>query len=174
MDHRPFEDWLLENKELTSTEKRLLEGHLQSCRSCTALAEVNLALKSVRMAEPGMGFTHRFQTRLTARKQPMRVRHIWGFLALSLSAIGLLAFISWPVLLGFFQSPVNMMVSWLTSLMSAWAAVQTMFHAGETVAKVIPGFVPEYIWAAIILAAIGGIILWVFSLLKITKVPRGV
>lgn len=174
MDHRPFEDWLLENKELTCTERRQLEAHLGSCRSCTALAEVNLALRSVRLAEPAAGFTNRFQSRLAARKQAMRLRNVWGFLVLALSAAGLVIWLGWPLLLTFFESPVNVIASWLTSLMSTWAALQTMFHAGETVAKVLPGFVPEYIWAAVILAALGWIVLWVFSLLKITKVPRGV
>lgn len=174
MDHRPFEDWLLENKDLTSNEKRLLDAHLQSCRSCTALAEVNLALKSARVAAPQAGFTDRFQVRLAARKQALRVRNIWGFAILCLSAFGLLMGLGWPLILGFFQSPVNAAVSWLTTLMSAWAALQTMFHAGETLFKVLPGFVPEYMWAAILVAALGWIVIWVISLVKITKVPRGV
>jgi hypothetical protein len=174
MDHRPFEDWLLENKDLTTTEKRLLNTHLQNCHSCTALAEVNLALKSVKVAAPVEGFTDRFQVRLAARKKALRIRNFWGFLILSSSVVGLLAWVSWPVLIIMFQSPVNVMVSWLASLMSTWAAFQAMLHAGETVVKVIPGFIPEYIWAAILVAAGGWIALWVFSLLKITKIPRGV
>jgi hypothetical protein len=174
MDHRPFEDWLLENKDLTCNEKRLLNAHLQSCSSCMALAEVNLALKAVRQAVPAAGFTDRFQVRLTARKKALRLRNFWGFLLLAVSGIGILVWISWPVLIGMFQSPVNVLVSWLASLMSTWAAIQTMLHAGVTVFKVLPGFIPDYIWAAILLAAAGWIVLWVFSLLKITKVPRGV
>ncbi len=174
MDHRPFEDWLLENKTLTCNEQRQLNAHLQSCSSCTALAEVNLALKSVRLAEPVAGFTDRFQVRLQARKKALRMRNLWGFLVLSVSVVGLLAWIGWPLILRVFQSPVDVLVSWLTALMSVWAAIQTMFHAGETVLKVLPGFIPEYIWAAILFTAVGWVILWVFSLLKITKVPRGV
>ena len=158
MDHRPFEDWLLENKNLTGSEQRELNAHLQSCSSCTALAEVNLALKSTRLAAPVGGFTDRFQVRLAARKQALRVRNIWGFLVLS----------------SLFHSPVNVLVSWLTTLMSTWAAIQTMFHAGETVARVLPGFIPGYIWAAILFAAVSWIVLWVFSLLKITRMTRGV
>jgi hypothetical protein len=174
MDHRPFEDWLLENKELTSTERRQLDAHLQCCHSCTALAEVNLALRSTRLAAPTRGFTDRFQMRLAARKQALRVRNLWGFLILGLSAFSLLIWLSWPVLISFFQSPVNMVVSWLTSLMSTWAAIQTMFHAGETVFKVLPSFVPEYVWAAVILTAVASVAIWVISLRKITKVTRGV
>ncbi len=174
MDHRPFEEWLLENKDLTSTERRQLNAHLQTCHSCTSLAEVNLALKSVRLAEPAPGFTGRFQVRLAARKRALRLRTIWGFVILAASVTGLITWLAWPALLSFFQSPVNVLVSWITSLMSAWAAIQAMLHAGQTVVKVIPGFVPEYVWAAVLFAAAGWIILWVFSLLKITRLPRGV
>ncbi len=174
MDHRPFEDWLLENKNLTSNEQRLLNAHLQNCSSCTALAEVNLALKSTWLAAPARGFTDRFQLRLEARKKALRMRNVWGFLVLSISVVGVMVGLTWPVLVSFFQSPVNVLVSWLASLMSAWAAIQTMVHAGETVFEVVPGFIPEYIWAAVILAAVGWVALWVFSLLKITKLPRGV
>ncbi len=174
MDHRPFEDWLLENKNLTSNEQRQLNAHLQNCSSCTALAEVNLALKSVKLAAPAAGFTDRFQLRLAARKKTLRMRNFWGFLVLSVSAAGLLVWIGWPVIATMFQSPVNALASWLATLMSVWAVVQTMAHAGDTLVKVIPGFIPDYIWAAVLLAAFGWIVLWVFSLLKITKVPRGV
>jgi len=174
MDHRPFEDWLLDNKDLTGTEKRELNAHLQSCHSCTALAEVNLALKSARAAAPAEGFTDRFQVRLASRKKALRLRNFWGFLILFMSAFGLLTWIGWPVIATIFQSPVNVLVSWLSSLMSTWAAIQAMVQAGQVAFKVIPGFVPEYIWVAVLFAAGGWIVLWVFSLLKITKVTRGV
>ncbi len=174
MDHRPFEDWLLENKNLTSSEQRLLKAHLQNCSSCCALAEVNLALKSTRLAAPAQGFTDRFQLRLAARKKALRMRNAWGFLVLSVSVVGVLVGFTWPVLVSMLPSPVNVLVSWLASLMSTWAAIQAMVHAGETVFEVLPGFIPGYILAAILLAAIGWIALWVFSLLKITRLPRGV
>jgi hypothetical protein len=69
---------------------------------------------------------------------------------------------------------VNLLVSWLSALLSAWAAIQAMAHAGAVVFKVIPGFIPEYVWAVVLFAAGGWSVLWIFSLIKITKVPRGV
>jgi hypothetical protein len=174
MDHRPFEDWLLNNKDLTGNERRQLNAHLQTCHSCTALAEVDLALKSVRAVAPSAGFTDRFQVRLAARKKTLRLRNFWGFLILTLSVLSLLVLVSWPVLVSFLQSPVNLLVSWLSALLSAWAAIQAMAHAGAVVFKVIPGFIPEYVWAVVLFAAGGWSVLWIFSLIKITKVPRGV
>jgi hypothetical protein len=49
-----------------------------------------------------------------------------------------------------------------------------MVNAGVVLFKVVPGFVPAYIWTIILFAAGGWSLLWVFSLMKFTKIPRGV
>jgi hypothetical protein len=174
MDHRPFEDWLLEDKVLAADEKRQLNVHLRTCSSCTALAEVDLALKSARAAEPAAGFADRFQVRLVTRKKTLRQRNFWGFLVLTVSVFSLLVWLSWPVLRNIVQSPVNVLASWLSSLLSFWAALQAMLHAGAVLFKVVPSFVPAYIWTVILFAAGGWSLLWVFSLMKFTKIPQGV
>ena len=174
MDHRPFEDWLLEDKNLTNNEKRQLNAHLRTCHSCTALAEVDLALKLVKTAAPTAGFTDRFQVRLVARKKAIHQRNFWGFFVLTLSVLSLLVWVAWPMLKSFIQSPVNLLASWLSSLMSFWVAIQAMVNAGVVLFKVVPGFVPAYIWTIILFAAGGWSLLWVFSLMKFTKIPRGV
>ncbi len=175
MDHRPFEDWLLnDNQTLTADQKRQLNAHLRTCSSCASLAEVNLALNSVRMAEPAAGFTSRFQLRLAAKKKAMRRRNFWGFIVLTMSVLGVMGWISWPVLKDLFQSPVNLLASWISPLVSFWASLQAIFRAGMVLIKVAPGFVPAYVWAVILISAGGWSLLWVFSLMKFTKVPQGV
>ena len=174
MDHRPFEDWLLDTQPLTTDQNRQLNTHLRTCSSCTALAEVNLALKSASMAAPAAGFTDRFQVRLAARKQALRRRNFWGFALLTLSVLGIFVWVSWPVLRDLFQSPVNLLSSWMASLVSFWASLQAIFRAGLVLFKVAPGFIPVYIWAIILFAAGGWSMVWVVSLMKFTKVPQGV
>jgi hypothetical protein len=174
MDHRPFEDWLLEDQPLTNDQKHQLNTHLRACSSCSALAEVNLALKSTRLAAPVDGFTDRFQVRLAARKQALRRRNIWGFMLLTLSVIGLLAWVAWPMLVGLVKSPVNLLASWMAALISLAASLQAIFRAGMVLFKVVPGFVPIYIWAVVLFAAGGWSMVWVASLVKLTKVPQGV
>jgi hypothetical protein len=174
MDHRPFEDWLLENQPLTPDQKHQLNTHLRACSSCTALVEVNLALKSVRVAAPQAGFTSRFQVRLAARKHALRRRNFWGFVVLTLSVLGLFTWVSWPVLKDLVQSPVNLLVSWISSLVSFWASFQAIFRAGMVLFKVAPGFVPAYIWAVVLFAAGAWSLVWVFSLMKFTKGSQGV
>ena len=174
MDHRPFEDWLLEDQPLTIDQKRQLTTHLQACSACTALSEVNLALRSVRVVMPAAGFSNRFQVRLAARKQALRRRNFWGFLLLTMSVLGLLVWVAWPLLKDLVQSPVNLLSSWMASLVSFWVSLQALFRAGVVLFKVVPGFVPAYIWMVILFAAGGWSLVWVLSLMKFTKYPQGV
>jgi hypothetical protein len=174
MDHRPFEDWLLDNQPLTIDQQRQLNSHLRTCSTCTALAEVNLALKSVKMAAPAEGFSSRFQLRLAAKKQALRWRNFSGFAILTLSVLGLLGWVSWPVLKDLTQSPVTLLASWMSSLIPLWTSLQAIFRAGVVLFKVVPGFVPAYIWAVVLFAAGGWSLVWVLSLIKFTKVSQGV
>jgi hypothetical protein len=174
MDHRPFEDWLLNNQILEADEKRQLNAHLQVCSSCSALAEVNLALKSVKMAEPSAGFADRFQVRLEARKQALRRRNLIGFLLLTVSVLSVLTWVTWPFLSSFLQSPVNVLASWLTSILSLWTAILAMTNTGVVLFKVVPGFIPAYVWTIVLFAGCGWSLLWVFSFIKIIKLPQGV
>jgi len=174
MDHRPFEDWLLDNPPLSADQKRQLGTHLRSCSACTALAEVDLALKSVRVAAPAAGFSDRFQVRLAARKKVLQRRNFWGFVVLTLNVLGLFVWVSWPVLKDLIQSPVNWLATWISSLVSSWASLQAILRAGMVLFKVVPGFVPTYIWAVILFAAGGWSMVWIVSLMKFTKYPQGV
>jgi hypothetical protein len=173
MDHRPFENWLLENKSLTASEKQQLQSHLRECPSCVALAEVDLALNSARMAAPVAGFTDRFQARLAARKLALRRRNAWGFVILTLSVLTLLAWIFWPALAAFAQAPSTLLALGFSSLTSAWTVLQAIFHAGTVLLKVMPDFVPIYIFPALLFIAGCFGLLWVFSLVKFTRIPQG-
>jgi hypothetical protein len=174
MDHRPFEGWLLDNQHLDADETRQLNAHLQVCSSCMALAELNLALKSVKMAAPAAGFADRFQLRLEARKKTLRRRNFLGFMLLTLTVLSVLTWIAWPVIASLVQSPVDLLASWLGSLLSFWASINAMAHAGLVLFRIVPGFVPAYVWTVILFAACGWSLLWVLSLIKFTKLPQGV
>ena len=173
MDHRPFEDWLLNAQTLSAEESRQLNIHLQNCSACSALAEVNLALKSAKMAEPAAGFAERFQVRLEAQKKALRRRNFWGFLVLTLSVMTGLGSIILPVLKGLIQSPVAWLASWLSTVVSIWASVEALFQGGRVILKVLPGFIPVYVWIIVLLVAGGWSLLWVVSLKKFVKIPQG-
>lgn len=174
MNHQPFEEWLFDQESLTNKQKRELQSHLQACSACSALAEVDLTLRSASMALPAAGFVGRFQVRLEARKQVLRRRHFWGFFLLTLAVIGILLWLSWPLLAPVIQSPVNTLASWLSWLIALWTSLQAMGRVSELVFQVLPGFVPPVIWMVIILGAGGWGVLWILSLMRYTKLPQGV
>jgi hypothetical protein len=174
MDHRPFEDWLLDTQPLSTDQKHLLNSHLRTCSSCSAIVEVDLALNSVNVITPTEGFANRFQVRLAARKKILQWRNFWGFFVLTLSVLGLFAWVIWPVLQDLLQSPVNLLGSWISSLVTIMSSFQAIFRAGVVLFKVVPGFVPAYIWAVMLIAAGGWSLVWIVSLMKITKYPQGV
>jgi hypothetical protein len=174
MDHRPFENWLLENKTINAEERRRLNSHLQSCPSCTALAEVDLALTASRMSAPAAGFVSRFQLRLEARKKALRRRNAWGFFLLGVSVLVLITWLSWPVLSVALHSPTNLLGSWLASLVTLWAALQATFQAGSVFFKVIPNFIPAFLLPVLLIVGAGWGLMWVLSLMKLTKFSQGV
>jgi hypothetical protein len=174
MNHRPFEDWLLADEPLTSTQKRELQTHLQACSECASLAELNLALKSVRAAAPAEGFVDRFQVRLEAQKAALRRRNVAGFLLLVLSVVSIAVWLCWPVLKVLVQSPVNLLASWLSALVTLWASLQAMGHVSSLLLRVVPDFIPAYVWLVLLVAGGGWSLVWIFSLIKLTKNPQGV
>ena len=94
------------------------------------------------MAAPAAGFTDRFQVRLAAQKKALRRRNFWGFLLLTLSVLSALTLISWPFITSVVQSPVDLLASWLGSLLSFWASIDAMAHAGVLLFRIVPGFLP--------------------------------
>ena len=85
MNHRPFEDWLLDDQPLTPDQIRDLQIHLRGCDSCSAIAESNLALRSARLMSPAPGFNIRWQERLVVARRAQRQRNVIGILAFSLA-----------------------------------------------------------------------------------------
>jgi hypothetical protein len=174
MNHRPFEDWLLNQDPLTPAQKRELQEHLQTCSSCSALVEVDLALKSVRQVAPAEGFVDRFQIRLAAQRKMLKRRNTIGFFILTLCVIAILTWVAWPVLRGVFESPSAFLASWLSYFVSLWTSIQAMGHVSELFLRIVPGFVSPAVWMIVLLGAGGWCLVWMLSLMKITKIPQGV
>ncbi len=173
MNHRPFEDWLANDQPLTTEQKRELQTHLLDCAHCAALAEVNIELRSVRMAAPAPGFTARFQQRLAARRVTER-RNKWiGFLILAAGGLGFLAWTLAPYAFQFLASPAG----WIAALVNFFLTLADMARAigdiGSIFLRVLPGFIPPFGWM-IILSTLGGFaLLWTVSLWRFTRFVKG-
>ena len=176
MNHRPFEDWLLNDKLIDPKQRLDLDAHLRECSYCSALAETGRALHSVKKVSPSAGFTARFQTRLVARKLAERRRRLWGAVLFTFGGLVMLMWVAGPYMASFLRSPA----AWITSFIE-WGVflvttLQAIAQASSVMVRILPSFLSPF--ALMVLAStLAGIgLLWSVSIWRFTQrgAPRGV
>ncbi len=174
MNHRPFEDWLLDDQFLTPEQKRELEVHLRVCKSCTAIAEANLALRAARVVSPAPGFSTRWQERLVLARQAQRRQTLIGTLVFSLGGLFFLALLTGPSIAAVIGSPAEWISNLVRGALFAYTLWMAIVEAGTVLFRVLPGFVPPFGWL-VMLSTVGGLgLLWSVSIWRLTRAPQGV
>jgi hypothetical protein len=174
MNHQPFESWLLDDKYLSAAEKRELDSHLRDCRTCSALAETGLALRSAKVASPAAGFTLRFQQRLAAQKVAERRRRLWGMIVLILSGVGLFGWFAAPYIYALISSPVEWLTAAVGYLLFMFTSLQAFTEIIQVLTRMMPNFIPPYVWMVAI-SALGGLgLIWIVSIWRFARKPQGV
>lgn len=174
MNHQPFETWLLDDKVLNPTEKRELNSHLRECKTCSALAETGLALRSARVVSPAPGFALRFQHKLAAQKAAERRLRLWGLIVLILSAVGLVGWFVAPVLISIVTSPVEWLISGASMFLFLFSSLQAFGDLFSVMASILPDFLPPYAWMVLISGMAGMGLLWAVSIWRFARRPQGV
>ena len=174
MNHRPFEDWLLNDEFLTPEQQRELQAHMRVCDACATLAEVNLALRSARIASPAPGFVTRFETRLAAQRALQQRRMVLGMTILAVGGLGLLTLFAWPLLTQLIESPASILVTLVGYFSAIWVWAQALAGIGSVFGRVMPELVPPYIWMMVASALGGLLLLWGVSLWRFTRIPQRV
>ena len=169
MNHLPFETWLLNEQPLSPDQQRDLNLHLRECEHCTALAEVNLALRSVKMAAPVAGFTARFQKRLEAQRALERRNRLAGVSVLTFGALGLTLWLAGPLLASFIGSPAEWIAALGAFLWALLSMAQAIGDIGSILLRVLPGFIPPFVWLVILSAISGFGLLWAVSIWRLTR-----
>ena len=174
MNHRPFEDWLLDDQPLTPEQKRDLQSHLKLCTSCAAIADSNLALHTIHVVSPVPGFTDRFQARLAHRRSGQKWRQFAGTLVLVLGGLGLLYWAAGPVIQEAFSSPAEWITTAVSYFLFVLTSLQALSEAGNILLRVVPNFVsPADLF--IISVLISGFFFWgIVSIWRVKRVPQGV
>ena len=173
MNHRPFEDWLLNDQPLTPEEKRELQSHLQTCTHCSALAEVNVELRSVRLAVPAPGFSLRFQKRLKVQRLREQRNRVVGILILMLSGLGLTIWFTAPYVIGFIGAPAEWIAAIIGFALSLISMAEAIGDLGSILLRVLPGFIPPFAWLVFLSALSGFGLLWAVSIWRFTRFSRG-
>ena len=174
MNHQPFEEWLLNDKNLTNAEKHELDLHLRTCTHCTALTATGLALRSANVVAPVSGFSVRFQQRLAAQKVAERRRKLWGMVVLILSGAGLLGWIATPIIYTLLASPVEWITVVIGYFLFAVSSLQALREVVMVLARIAPDFIPPYIWMVLVSALAGLGLLWIISIWRFSRTPQGV
>ena len=174
MNHRPFEDWLLDDQLLDPAQKRELDGHLRSCDTCSAIAESNLALRSARVVGPAPGFTARFQERLVLARRAQRRRTLLGTLFFSLGGMLLLAALAGPTLVSVLGSPAEWISAMIQALLFIYTTMLAVTEAGSVIFRVLPGFMPPFVWLVLLSTLSGLGLLWSVSIWRMMRRPQGV
>jgi hypothetical protein len=174
MNHQPFEEWLLDDKNLNPAEKRELDLHLRTCSRCTSFAEVGLALRSAPVVPPAAGFTLRFQQRLAVQKVAERRRRLWGMIVLLAGGAGLLGWILAPFLLAFLAAPVEWVTAGIGYLLFILTSLQALTEVIAVLFRMATDFIPPYVWMVIVSALAGLGLLWTISIWQFSRTPQGV
>ena len=174
MNHRPFEDWLLDDQPLTLEQKRDLESHLRICTSCSAIVESNLALHSTRMVSPTPGFKDRFQIRLTQRRREQKFRQIVGTLVLVLGGLGILFWLAGPIIQEALSSPAEWITTAVGYCLFILTSLQVLSVVSTVMLRVVPTFVSPTSMFVIALMVSGVSLLWIVSIWRVTRTPQGV
>jgi hypothetical protein len=174
MNHQLFEEWLLNDKNLTPSETRELDLHLRTCIHCTALSATGLALRSANVVAPAAGFTLRFRQRLAAQEIAERRRRLWGMIILLVSGAGLLVWFTAPYLFAFLNAPVKWVTAGIGYFLFIVTSLQALTEVAAVLLRMMTNFVPPYIWMVLLSALAGLGLLWTISIWQFSRTPQGV
>jgi hypothetical protein len=174
MNHRPFEDWLLDDQPLSPQQQRDLQAHVRSCASCAAIAESNLALHATRLASPAPGFAGRFQVRLEKRRRQQRWMQVIGTIVLVLGGLGLVYWLAGPLLMAALSSPASWITVGVGYFIFLVTSLRVIGEAGSILLHVLPEFISPAGWAVLIAGAAGLGALWALTIRRVTRIPQGV
>jgi hypothetical protein len=150
MNHRPFEDWLLEDRCLNSQEQRALKAHIRGCRSCAAIAESNLALHSTHWVAAPPGFTGRFTQRLERWRTRQRWFQVMGTLLLVATGFSLLYAVIGPVLQQALRSPADWLTAAAVYMVFLVESMQIVSEVGRILARDLPAVLAPAGWLILV------------------------
>ena len=172
MDHRPYEDWLLNDERLTPEQDRDLRAHLRNCLTCTTLARANLTLRSAAVITPAEGFALRFQTRLAAQRKVQQRRTLIGLFLLAIVGAGSLFWLLSPFLPYLELPPAQLAGIWISNLVYLALTARALGALGNTILNVLGSQVPTYVWTLLVLLLGGMSFLWIFSFRRLGKIAH--
>jgi hypothetical protein len=173
MNHRPFEDWLLEDEPLSAQEERDLQIHLRTCESCSAIADSNLALRSARLMSAPDGFAERFKGRLAAWRARQKLYQLLGTLVLVIGGLAALYVVAGAIIQDLLDSPAALITSAAAYFVFFVSSAHVIREIGGILVSALQGFMPPAGWLLMAMLGGGMGVIWVRSMRRLARAPEG-
>lgn len=171
MEHQPFENWILSETPLTSSQEVDLDSHLAICSHCREIKEGILSVedlfRSATFESPSPGFAQRFKEMAIQREEDARRMQSYFFLGWTLIATVIVS-LGYIGTLMLTSSPASVISDIMSSAVTAAYQFDKMIHLLKAWMQVIP--LP--ITLAIVAGSAGLVVLltsgWVISVWKVS------
>ena len=107
-----------------------------------------------------------------AQRALQRKRMYVGAAVLTFGGLAILSFLLWPLLAVAIVNPTELLVSWASVLTSVVIWLQALGEAGSVILRIIPEFIPTYVWMILFSAVSGLGLLWGVSFWRFTRIPH--
>ncbi len=180
MNHQPFENWLLSEDPLPEDDERALLDHLVNCDQCNELEaswlDVANLFVNIPDVPPAPGFVNRWQATLEADQAAIKVMRqrwqSWILLVLIANGAALTLLLMGVQLFRTYDFVTDWVLSWVYKAATAMVLANGFQNAFITLIRTVPQVIPTGWWIGIAITLSISTIVWIFSMNKLTSLPR--
>ena len=171
MNHQPFENWILDEEDITKDQKIELAKHLETCSSCASLEKswksVRKGLKTAPEVNAPAGFSKRWQSNLSHRKEQERQQRTIMIVSFATTGIAIL------IALGYFflprVSPISLIIGIFTSMIQITSSISQFWVFIANLIDTIPAGLLLIMAISLSLLMSLTFVVWGMSIYRITK-----
>jgi len=176
MNHRPFEKLILNDAELSLSDRRTLGDHLDDCPTCRQLAEawcdVEGVLRDSPLVSPMKGFSQRWQNRLAVECLRRQRRQTLFTLLFCIGGALLLFLLLGLLLFPLLKSPIPVLMVLAYQIATWYSAAQIGLGFVATFLGTFIGVIPGTFWVGVGAAVCALGALWVVAFHRLTSSRR--
>lgn len=135
MNHQPYENWILDEVQLTPQEQVSLKQHLKECPECFELqrswSKVQVQLTTTPVKPAPTGFVSRWKTEFALRQKQQEERQARTLL-ISLASGAAAVIIALAVILLPDFSVISLTVGFLTTMVKLFSGLQGLWSVAKT------------------------------------------
>jgi anti-sigma factor RsiW len=171
MNHQPFENWILDENQLSEPQKQEFLSHLEKCPKCAGLEKswkaARREVKTMPVVAAPTDFSKRFSASLAERRKAHE-QHQARVLLISLVSSGIAILITLGVFLLPHTSMISMMITMLTGTLQVLNLISQLWIFLTSLLKAAPASFLISVGVLVSLFVSMLSVVWAFSFYKIT------